>query len=261
MTDTYIGNRGGTVDIEPLRAVQSELYLPSWSPKESSHKSPIHYESRIVRQLEPGQPELTRPLNQLRDTTSDFVNYRSVGALGVTLAILDPALKHIVGTDKRGKISKQAIREFEAELNSELDAQDLGTEFALQDSNRPFELYGRDQDKLGITLSSRDSRLYGQRIVAENYIREEYPQISSRFGTNGLLRITPHITIGTIMPQYLDGEERRQLYRNPSDFVLDRVSHTQQAEREMFAIDSDVEPIVFPEHITLGGLRVVCEKC
>lgn len=261
MTDTYVSRRGGTVDIEPLLAAQSEVYLPSYSPKESPHKSSVHYDSRIIRQVEPGQPELKRALNQLRATTGDFIDYQSVGALGVTLAILDPALKHIVGTDKRGEISKGAIREFEAELNDELDIRSLGTDFALQNANSPFEIYGQNQDTLGITLSTRDSRLYGQRIVAENYIREEYPGVSSRFGAHGLTRITPHIAIGTVMPQYMSGGERRDLYRNPSDFVLDRAMHAQQREAETYGISHEIEPIEFPEHIALGGLKVVCAKC
>ena len=81
--------------------------------KDISSKAPLHYESEIQRRVEPLQPELKKALNSLEENTSDFIRYNSIGRLGVTLVILDPAVKRIVGTDKKGFITQEAVQHFE----------------------------------------------------------------------------------------------------------------------------------------------------
>ncbi len=234
------------------------LHKPFYETK-TSIKNSIHYQSRVVRSVEPIQPELSKALNQLKETTGNFVEYKPIGRLGITLAILDPALKQVVGADKKGQVSDETIKHFEAELNEELDFANQGLEYPLKNPNVPVDLYGSEQARLGITLSQRDLRLRGQRLIVEEYIKDTYPAVSRRFGSKDLAHIVPHVTIGTVIPAYLDKEDRDLLYKDPSDFMLGRVLQEQIHAAERYRLDQP-EPIVFPEAICLGGLHVVCEQ-
>ena len=235
----------------------SQLTQPAWVPKEKSPKLAIRYQSRVVHELDHTQKGVTSPLSTLKKTTGNFIQYMPVGKLGVTLACIDPILKQILGVGKKGEIDDTTRRDFEAELNSELGFLD-SQKVTLDNPSVPFELYGRQKNRLGINLST-SAQLLGERVLVEKHIRREYPTTSSRFEDN-LLDWDPHITIGFVRPEYLTRDEIDDLHGDPSGFIIGKAVASAEADHERFGVENIADQIVFPDSLVLGGLGVVCNK-
>lgn len=233
-----------------------EIALSS-GPKDKSPKQAVHYQSRIVHEVYPIQRELKATLKTLEQTTGDRIDYISVGRLGVTLATLDPLVKPILGLDKKGVIEKSAISDFEDELNTELEELH-DRKVHIADISHPLELYGKHKDKLALRLSKFEG-LTEERIEVEKYLREQEPNASSRF-FNELMGWEPHIVIGIVKPEKFDVDNMDSFLDNPSSYLDNLVSEVHLRDREVFGIEPKNDAIIFPEEISLGALRVVCDR-
>ena len=231
--------------------------------RNATQKPQVRYESRVVRTVAPNQPELAVPLQRLGEHTRNFVDYKPLGKLGVTLVMLEPVLRQVLTTNRRGFIPRQALNNFEQELRNELHhAQYADYDIPLQDSFSPLALYGKHDQYLGIRLHEKDYRLVGDRAVVEQYIRDNY-DVGKRFLDRNLKRLRPHITIGEVHYENLDIEQREALQADPSAFVIREAYQGMDAMRRNYGIGieaMDLETITFPETVTLNGLSVFVQQ-
>lgn len=236
----------------------TEAVIMDWTPKGSSRKSAVRYQSRIVHTVQPIQPELAEALKTLKESAQDKFEFIKLGKLGVTLAELDPAVREIVGVDRKGAIFDQTRREVEDDLNDTFE-RFMGRVTGIADPERPFKLYGRQQNRLGIALDPLDDQLYGERIVAERYIRSEYPMVSDRFG-DGVNTWEPHVTVAYVKPEQFTPTEWADLQYGPSEFLSALVFENAAMNRESYGLDNVPSKIMLPSELSLGGLQIVCNK-
>jgi hypothetical protein len=213
-----------------------------------------------MRAVEQNQPELKKPLDKLAESTSDVIQYKKFGTLGVTLVMLDPVLRQLMPQDRRGRIPREPLADFEREINEELDhAHYSNYDVPLSDAGfYPLELYGKDKRYLGIRLDKRDYRLIGDRAMVEEYICDNY-DVSRRFLARNLVKMSPHITIGAVRYENMEYEDRQDLHRNPSDFILTRANRQMRADAREYGLP-EPEPIEFAETVTLNGLKIFCQQ-
>lgn len=236
----------------------SQIQTPVWISKETSHHTDVRYQSQLVHEVNPIQRELVSALKSLKQTTNTFIDYKPIGKLGVILTGLDPVIRHIISTDKRGVIHDAARRELEQDINTMLP-DFRGTQVQLDNPSRPLGLFGTNKQNLGIRLAVNDPILFGERVLAERFIKEEYPLASERFGDE-LLGWEPHISIGTIRPGGIWGEALEDLMDDPNSYIEESVQSAYSEMEERFGISVDSRELVFPESLTLGALKVVCDK-
>jgi hypothetical protein len=223
-----------------------------------THKKDPYWKIHIMRRVAPGQENLEKQLGLLGEYTSDFVNYKKMGQLGVTLVMLEPILHKIMGVNRGEKIRKNDLDKFVDELNDLFEEEDCT--LPLDDEFNPYGIYGRGKRYLGIQLSRRseDSPLYGDRTRIMDYIVDNYG-MNKRFIRNNTIRLKPHITLGTIDMGNLDSDERRDINRDPSRFILRRMQEDKYYREDVLRVNCPEIPVI-PEQITLNGLRAVVER-
>lgn len=231
---------------------------PMWISKEVSHHAAVRYQSRVVHEINPIQREFVDTYKHLQETTDHIVDYIPVGRLGVVLAGLDPVIKQIISTDRRGNINEAARRELECDINEALPDM-RQTVVRTSGGARPFALYGADKQELGIKLSTSDPVLFGERVLVERFIRDEHPRASNRFGEE-LLNWQPHIRIGFIRPGVLDAEQLQELHDDPTGYIENAMHQTHQNMQERYGIPVECRELVIPDELVLGGLKIVCDK-
>jgi hypothetical protein len=222
------------------------------------------YECRVVRSVAPEQPALTNPLDLLRSNTRNLVNYKKAGELGVTLVMLEPVLRQILPNNRRGVIQKDALVDFESELRDNLSHAQYSDYDIPLDNINPLALYGRQKQYLGLQLDQKDYRLVGDRAMVERYMRDNYDRasgegVSRRFLARNLRRMRPHITLGEIQYDNLDSEQVRSLHADPSSFMVRQATEHMVNDRKEPGFSGEIPEIVFPEEVTLNGLRIYCQ--
>ncbi len=241
--------------------------------RSDTRKQPVHYDFRVCRGVQPGQPELEKPLSQLHEHTANFVQYKSLGKLGLTLLMLEPVLREILPRNRNGMIPPDGVRTFEDELRQSLHTAQYENYGGIRlDPVAPLALYGRHKNRLGLRLQ-KDYRLVGDRAVVEEYILDNYTtteghDVSKRFLANTLTPIAPHITIGTVLYEHLTPEQGQALQDDPTWFVHSEAYASMEAQRLEYDFVSDklanpgppplVEHICLPESLSLSALSVVC---
>lgn len=227
--------------------------------RSSTHKQAPHYECRVVRSVAPNQPELSDALGALERHTGNFVNYKEMGKLGVTLVMLEPVLRQIMGTNRKGAISREELTAFERDLNDSVShSQYADYDIPVHDSLSPLSLYGKNKQHLAIRLAERDYRLVGDRAVIEQYIKDRY-DVGKRFLEKNLVRMSPHVTIGQVRYENLEPRERESIQDDPTSFVIRRAYDSMQASEEQYGLTAERRQIIFPEQVTLNGLRIFCQ--
>lgn len=239
--------------------------------RNATRKPSQRYECRVVRTVERDQPDLSRPLRQLQENTNNFITYKwnepgkELGRLGVTLVMLEPVLRQILGSNRHGTIRREELTIFEAELRDGMShAQFSNYDIPLQQFE-PLALYGRHRQYLGLQLARSDYRMVADRAMVEQYIRDNYDRadgqaISRRFLARNLMRIEPHVTIGEVDYTALTAEQGRALRADPSQFVFDEAYARMEANEQEFGSDFAAQPIIFPEDVTLNGLRIFTQQ-
>lgn len=231
---------------------------PIWISKETSHRTAVRYQSEIVHEVNPVQRELAVALKNLEKTTDTFVDYLPLGRLGISLASLDPVIRQILSTDKRGIINNSARKEFERDLNESL-AEFHGKTITVPSSTRPLGVFGHDKSELGIRLDVNDPLLFGERVLVERFIRIEHPAISERFGEE-ILNWEPHIPIGAIRPGTLTNDQLEELQVDTNGFIHNAMQQAYDEMEDRFGLDIGSRDFSFPDELALGGLRIVCNK-
>ena len=65
--------------------------------RNQTHKSKgPQWSFRVMRGVAPEQQDLTEQLGYLAEHTREFIDYKNIGKLGVTLLMLDPVLREIL---------------------------------------------------------------------------------------------------------------------------------------------------------------------
>ena len=226
----------------------------------SIHEQSRPYELRVMRRVAPGQPKLSKVIAALSETTGNFVNYKKdPRRLGVTLMMLGPLMRHLLGTGPGQRVTAEDLRTAEEDLNRRV------AHAKYQDYNvplfdpmfQPLDLYGHKKQYLGIRLSPKDLRLTGDRAIVESYFRGKF-RLSENDLDRHLEDLDPHITIGRVLYGNMDEEQIAALQDNPSTFLL-QADRARQERLVEFEGRPAVVPIVFPEAIGLNGLRIVCQ--
>lgn len=224
-----------------------------------------HYECRVIREVQRGQAELTQSLQLLADNTPELITYKKFGSLGVTLAMLEPVLRKILPANRRGAISRDDLREFESELVGTM-ARAQFTDYDIRlNSFSELALYGKDKQYLALELDQRDLRLEGERAMIEQYIRNNYDQedgsrVSKRFMSKNLSSLKPHITIGHVERENFSEAEYDAFVADPTTFMVQRADERMHANFEEYGGGFEPREIIFPETVTLGGLRIFCQQ-
>jgi hypothetical protein len=223
------------------------------------------YDCRITRSVIQDQPELADPLRLLEANTSNYINYRGMGKIGVTIMMLEPVLRKILVPDGRGMISKQDLKVFEAELQNDLEHAQYADYDVPVDPVYQLDLFGRNKDRLAIQLDPRDYRLVGDRAVVEAYIRDNYEQndgrpISRRFFDRNSMRLRPHITIGDVRYENMDSNQVTTFQADPSVFLIREAQRQMISDRQDYGEAYEVRDIILPEQVSLNGLRVFCQQ-
>jgi hypothetical protein len=233
--------------------------------RHDTRKEPVRYECRITRSAQPDQPELAEPLRLLEANTNNYIQYRGIGKIGVTIMMIEPVLRKILISDRRGIIPKQDLQDFEAELQDNLRHAQYADYDVPVDPAQPLALFGRNKDRLALQLHPRDYRLVGDRAVVESYIQDNYEQndgrpVSRRFLDRNSARFRPHITIGDVRYENMDARQVETFQADPSVFLI-RESYRQMAsDREDYGESYAVQDIILPEHVALNGLKVFCQQ-
>lgn len=216
-------------------------------------------ELRVVRGVAPHQPELFGALALLRGTTSNFVEYKDTDELGVTLLMLGPLMRSILGVGPGQRVPPKELRTVETALNDRLaHTRYQDYDIPLEDTvAQPLDLYGRRRQYLGISLRTRDLRMIGDRAVAAAYFRETYG-VSNRELGRRLKDLRPHVTIGEVRYDQMTATEADTLRVDPSAFILGAARTHQEREVEL-GLQSAVTPVVFPDVVSLNGLRIFCQ--
>ncbi len=243
-----------------VEAEISGLYdKPTWIQKNVSHHQAIRYRSLIIHQVSPIQKELSVSLKTLESATGNAIDYVPLGKLGVTLCRLDPGAKRVLGADKKGNISEAGRRDFEAELNEELP-HCSNKSVALSNPTQPLRIYGPNADSLAIELDSLDPLLYGERSVVRRYLMQQHPELRNRTPDEDWQEWEPHITIGHINYERLDKADADLLRDDPNEYLLASVQQHAIMESNYHGIESAHSEVVFPDYLSLGGLKVVCDR-
>jgi len=218
-----------------------------------------------MRSVKQDQPELMKPLGLLQEHTSDIVTYKKCGELGVTLVMLEPVLRQILTKNRNGVIKREEVRDFEVELNEKLEHARYSDYNIGLEQFYPLALYGKDKQWLGLQLDRHDYRMVGDRAVVEHYIRDNYDRsngedVSKRFLSKNLRRMLPHVTVGEINYDQIPNEEMESFIDNPGTYLVHRAYERMEYNREEYGTSLEVTPIVFPEEVSLNGLRVSCQR-
>lgn len=233
--------------------------------RRNTHREPVRYECRITRSVATDQPELAEPLRLLEDNTNNYVNYRGIGKIGVTIMMIEPVLRKILLADRRGIIPKQDLKIFEGELQDNLHHAQYADYDVPLDPVQPLALFGRNQDRLALQLDSRDYRLVGDRAVVEAYIQDNYDQnngrpVSRRFLDRNSARFRPHITIGDVRYENMDSNQIEDFQADPSAFLIRESYRQMSSDRQDYGESYQVQDIILPDQVSLNGLRVFCQQ-
>lgn len=224
-------------------------------------------EASVVRSVrQPLDTDLEKVLGRLSEDTSDFVNYRNISNLGVTLVALGtPIMRELMPVNHRGTISQVAVNEFETGINGELSGARFKSIDVSIDPLNALGLYGRRKQLLGLRLDPKDNRLaqdwvIGERYISENYEGDNGEPFSRRFVKKNTTKLSPNIIIGEIDYSNLDQSAAQSLRKDPTDFITRAANDRVAVNQEELGRPVQVEPIVFPEFIGLGGLSVICHR-
>lgn len=224
------------------------------------------YECRITRGLQLPQPELTEPLRLLAEHTSNYITYRNVGKVGVTIMMIEPLLRRIMVKNQRGVIPKDGLQTFETELRDRMSHAQFADYDIPLDSFNPLALRGANDDRLALQFDPKDYRMVGDRAMVEAYMRDSYDQadgrpVSKRFIDKHSHRLLPHITIGDVHYENMTREQRDRFQEDPTAFLVTEAYHKMEWNQKEYGTSAcESEQIVFPETVSLNGLSVFCQQ-
>jgi hypothetical protein len=229
-----------------------------------SAREQVHYSCRVIRSVERGREGAARALLPLMDNTGRYVEYETVGKIGVTLVQLDPVLRSILGKDKRGAAALEGMPDFQAELRDKLDHAQYG-EYAIPVSpEMQLGLYGRDSDVLGLRLSADDYRLRGDHAVVKAYIDDTYAHENEstreRFLQANRELDLSYIALGRVKLENMGADEASDFRADPTEFLAAAAEAEMNGNRERYGDHFVVHDITYPETVAFNGLSVVCHQ-
>ncbi|MEI6237078.1 MAG: hypothetical protein WCP03_00550 [Candidatus Saccharibacteria bacterium] len=216
-----------------------------------------HWNIHIARSLADGQPELENCLGYIEEHTSDFIRYKPMAELCVNLVLMGNVLPKIFGTNKFEKIPKQRVENFEDELN-EIFRDNPDHSMPILDPNSPFSIHGSQNRYLSLQLGSDkdDSLNYDRKVITEHIV-ENY-DVRNSFLRNNLIKLDTHIRLGTLAIDKLSPEAQDYMIRFPSDYIAWKIKKDSQSAEQYPGQQLQPVPIM-PSHVSLNGLRAVCE--
>jgi hypothetical protein len=224
--------------------------------RDQTTKKDPYWKIHLMRSVAPGQNGLENQLQYLREYTSDFVNYKEIGKLGVTLVMLEPISYKILGYNRNEKIPRKPLSDFERDLNK-IFVDNGDCSVSLSDPFHPFGIYGRGKRYLGLSLSAKQEgySLVDDRALILQHIVDSYG-VSKRYVRSNTVSLKPHITLGMVEMDILGGDDRQVLNRDPNKFIFQRIREDKYHREKWLGLDCPPIPII-PESIVLNGLRAV----
>lgn len=219
------------------------------------------YELRVVRSVEPGQGQLLSVLALLKETTSDFIRYKTPRKLGVTVLMLGPLMRHVFDIAPGRQVPKNILQNTEEDLRAGMQhAQYQDYRIPLIDplDGDPIELYGSNHQYVGLRLPKRDLRLTGDRAMVEEYFKRTYGLSNNELDRH-LVDLRPHITIGEVVTSNLSEQDKWDLRRAPYEFIVRASLLRQQRMVDLEDRLAVISPEL-PETVSLNGLHIVCQR-
>jgi len=228
-------------------------------------REPVRYSGRVIRTIEQSRDGAARALVPLMDNTQAYVEYEKPGKIGVTLLQLDPVIRSILGKDRRGVARLDGKSDFENELNANLKHAQYDEYSIPVAEESQLGIYGRDEDVLGLRLSTDDYRLVGDHAVVKQYVDNTYAHLGGESARARFLQANSgldlgYVALGRIRYENMSSDQRSDFRAGPTEFLELAAEVEMESNQERFGGNYKAHEIVFPDVVAFNGLSVACHQ-